>query len=275
MVSISIGKGQGLTQGLKAYAQYLGYDVSKITSQNWNDTITRLEYIQRDREADNKPSVFSTDNTKSGWQGKMVVKEGNIDFTDAEMESLLASMGLQTKAEGYESWATYASKEPMLDHGSFKLNKDGNKDTDAYLEELEQVSKDYIEIYDENKDGKIDFDEFTIYKNDWFKVFNKNASEQQVKTENEKFERIFNHLNVDNEKDSKDSLDTREIMNFFFCTDSMNPDNQKYDGYVSNDEYNIMMDFLTEKHTKDGDNSDIIQGFLNRHFDKYFKNYKK
>lgn len=272
MISITIGRGQGITHGLKAYAQYLGYDVSKITPENWNETIKRLEYIQRDRESAKQESIYSTDTTKSGWQGKMVVNEGKINFTDGEFESLVVSMGLQNKAEAFETWSTNSSIEPLINHGSLKINKDGNTDTNVYNKELEQLAKDYIKIYDENHDKKIDFDEFMIYKEEWYKSFHKTATEQQVNESQEGFKRVFNHLNIDNENDSKNFLDVREIMNYFNTMDAFNKDKQS-DGYISELEFTLMDEMLKEKHTKQNDYSDIVQGYLNRNF-SIFKNYK-
>lgn len=271
MVSISIGKGQGLTQGLQAYAKAQGYDTSKITKENWENTITKLEYIQRDRKEENQASIYSTDSTKSGWQGKMVVQEGAIEFSDGEMEALLATMGLKTKAEGYEAWTVAVAKDPVKQHGSFKLNKDGNTDSEVFNKELETLANDYISLYDKDGDGKISYKEFENYE-----VAQTNKAEPKL--DRIAFEKAkatlkytFNRLNVDNEKKSKDLLDVKEIMNYFMSMSSLDDKNFATDGYVSQKEYVMMMSALADTSEAEGSQGSLIAGFLKRNFENLFK----
>lgn len=284
MVSISIGKGQGLTHGLKTYAESLGYDTSKISQQNWNDTITKLEYIQRDRADENKNSIYSTDTTKSGWQGKMVVQEGNVEFTDGEMESLLTSMGLQTKAKGYENWLVKVAKTPEQNHGTFKINPDGNTDNNVFMKELEKMSTDFISLYDKDKDGKISFNEYKKYEVELTKKEEPDLDKSDLNKAMKTLEYVFNRINVDNEKDSKNKLDLREIMNFFMSMSSLEDKNYVTDGYISQGELIKMQSALTDmkpENSKDKQGNEIksqgklIGDFLKRNFNNLFKNYKK
>ena len=279
MVSISISKGQGLTQGLKAYAEAKGYDTSKISKQNWESTISRLEEIQASRVNNKQNSIYTDDANKSGWQGKMVVNQGNVEFSDAEVQSLFASMGLQTSAQGYENW-TVAVDKTLASNPSALLTEKGQNnsvgtvkmfsykqgDAPSYFEQLGKFASDYVDIMDENKDGIISKTEFFKYENAQTKKEAKDINAQDLEQALKSAEVIFNRLNINNKSDSKDALDKTEIANFFFTMDKT--PGGLADGEISVDNYLSFMTCISDeaKYDNDGKKSAgmLIIEFLNQ-----------
>lgn len=259
MVSISIANGQGLTQGLKAYAEAQGYDTSKISKQNWESTISRLEEIQASRAKNNQNSIYTDYANKSGWQGKMVVNQGNVEFSDAEVQSLFASMGLQTSAQGYENWTVAVDKTLASNPSALLTEKGQNKtvgtvkmfsykqgDAASYFEQLGKFAGDYVAIMDENNDGKISKSEFFKYEEaQTRKEGTKPVNEQDLAQALKSAEVIFNRLNINDKSDSKDALDKTEIANFFFTMDKT-PDGLA-EGEISFDNYFSFMASISDE----------------------------
>ena len=94
--SLNIQKGQGLTQALQSYVKSnKDYDISggSIDKTEWNATIAELGKIQEERKANNKTSIFTK---QSG--NNMIVKQGQVDLSEDEMNRLLSKMGVSKKA---------------------------------------------------------------------------------------------------------------------------------------------------------------------------------
>lgn len=286
MVSIQVSKGQGLTQALQTYAKNNGYDISGIDKKDWENTIFKLEKIQDSREKNNETSIYTKVETTKPYADKLV-HEGNIEFSDAELQSLLQAMGLETKADAYENWNTAVSKKVEEKHGDFQLKSDDSHDENAYNNDLAELATDYIKKYDTNDDGKISYDEFEAYEVKHTKDNAENESEADADIEAAKasLKTIFNHLNVDTES-SKDNLDKEEIMNYFFSMDSLDSEKYTADGYVSQNSYIKMQNALAddenvEQKDKDGNvikkddrQGNMIFEFLKRNYNKDFKKLK-
>lgn len=94
MVSIDINAKQGLTQALRDYANknnLKAADGSGITQIEWDATIAKLKSIQ-DSRANAQPqgaSIFKTDVN--------IVKQGKVEFSDAEFKEILTAMGLSSE----------------------------------------------------------------------------------------------------------------------------------------------------------------------------------
>jgi len=104
-IAINITAPKGLTQGLKAYVESLkDVDISggKIDANEWDATIHELANIQAERLAGKNPSIFSggseNGSEKGHWHNNMIVQEGQVQFSEAEMGRLLATMGVTKKA---------------------------------------------------------------------------------------------------------------------------------------------------------------------------------
>ena len=314
--SVHIAKGQGLTQALKSYAQQNGYDVSRISKQNWTNTINELETIQKSREENNLNSIYTEVNSSKPY-GNMLVKEGNIEFSEGEMQSLFTAMGLQlktetpaadtvqtepeaaqnnpetvtaepeiaeaepaevetpanpavedseTKADKYESWTTDISLGEKDDSNVFQFKSDDSHDADSYNKDLAKLAEEYIEKYDTDGDGEISFDEFKKYE--LSQIAGDNIDEKSLKSAEKTLKTTFKNLNVETEE-TKDTLDKREIMNFFFSTDSLDSDDFAADGSVSGKSYKMMSNALADN----GSDGKTIKGFLSRNFQAFFKNF--
>jgi len=86
---ITIGKGQGITQALKAMVEKNKLQLSdgNISKAEWNETVKVLDEIQANRKANNQASIFS--------KGYLVHENDNIDFTEDEMNMLYKAMGVK------------------------------------------------------------------------------------------------------------------------------------------------------------------------------------
>ena len=272
MVSIQVSKGQGLTQALKTYADSQGYDVSGIKKQNWLDTISKLEHIQKSRE-DNKQDSIYTEIQSSKPYGNMLVHEGNIEFSDAEIQSLFQTMGLETKTSAYENWTVAVAQDAKGEHGNFQIKSDDSHDEASYNKDLAGFADEYIASYDTNKDGKISYDEFAEFEVKQVKDNAPEIDEESLEEAKKTLKTTFSHIDVDKES-SKDALDKEEIMNFFFSMDSLN-DNTVADGYISKKEYISMNNALADDSKGEDSQGNIIFNFLKRNYEAYFKKLKQ
>jgi len=271
MVSIHVSKGQGLTQALKTYAEAKGYDVSGIQKQNWTDTISKLEYIQKSRKDNNQNSIYTEVKTNKAY-GDKLVHEGDIEFSDAEVQSLFTTMGLETKSSAYENWTVAVAKDAQNEHGDFQLKSDNSHDETSYNQDLAAFSEEYIKNYDENKDGVISYDEFEKFELAQTKENNEDIDEAALDEAKKGLKTTFEHINVDNDS-SKNTLDKKEIMNYFFSMDSNN-DNTTADGYISQKEYISMNSALADDSKDENSQGNIIFNFLKRNYEHYFKDMK-
>ncbi|MCM1264668.1 MAG: hypothetical protein NC200_00590 [Candidatus Gastranaerophilales bacterium] len=268
MVSIQISKGQGLTQALKSYAESKGYDTSKITKENWMDTIGNLEKIQSDHKENEQNSIY-TDVKTSKPYGNMLVHEGNVEFSEGEIQTLFASMGLETKGSAFNKWTVSVSKNPEAEYNNFRVanNFPENPDVGDFVE----LTRSYIKEYDQDGDGAINFDE--LYAKEVQLAKDNNAdipTEDTVRT-------LFDRLNISNENESKDKLMEKEIFNYFYAMDNLNIKNLnddagefKSDGVITKAEYMTMALSLADTSTEEKSNGSYIAKFLKDTYNKLF-----
>lgn len=289
MTTVHVSKGQGLTQALKSYAMNNGYDVSGIKKQDWLNTIDRLEHIQKSRE-ENRISILETEKNPDINQvmdyalyelpdiytevktnkpyGNMRVYEGDIEFTDAELHSLLNSMGLETKSEAYENWTisvvnNYENGD--VGCGNFQLKSDSSHDAESYNKDLADFADEYIKNYDNNGDGEISFDEFMAFETKQTTENIENIDQEVFNEVKNLLKPVFTHLNVDTES-SKDTIDKKEVMNFMLSMDALDDDkNYTADGYIQPATFSLMNALLAD----DGVNGKKISNFLSENYNTY------
>lgn len=90
---VTIGKGQGITQALKALVEKNKMKLSDggISKAEWNATVKVLDDIQANRKANNQKSIFGN--------GYVVHSGDNIDFTEDEMTKIYKAMGVEISDE--------------------------------------------------------------------------------------------------------------------------------------------------------------------------------
>jgi len=262
MTTGAIGS-SGFRQLLANFAQSIGYDASKIsqmTETDWQNTKTRLEYIQKDRTENNLNSIYdASGNLVTGSDGLPQLKNG-------EWQSVFVSMGLQNKAEGYEKWNLGIRMSPTTDFGSYKVNKDGNTDPNAYNAELSQMARDYIKLYDLNGDGKISVMEFMGYEYSQGKTHG--LSDKEIMSQMGGVMNTFVKLDINDSGDSQKALDEREITNFFFTMDSLDStlkNNKNPLGNITQDEYMTMITELAKQPSQND-----IAFLLRDHYQRLF-----
>lgn len=173
------------------------------------------------------------------------------------------------KGQEFVLWSAKVAKNDSSAEEKFRINRKGNTDPQEYHNLINQLSKDYIALMDTNKDGAVSFDEFVKFNVDNFKKDHQ-VTDNQVQQITAELKQNYDKLNIDNENDSKDKLDEREIMSFFFTMDTNN-DNMVSDGFISKNEL-IDTDIML------GDNSKVGKLFkkcLDTNYFEIFKNYKK
>ena len=271
MVSIQIGKGQGLTQALKSYAESKGYDVSNISKQNWVDTISTLEQIQADHKENNQNSIY-TDVKSDKQYGNMLVHEGTVDFSDGEIQSLFNKMGLETKGSAFNNWTVSVSKDPEAKYNNFRVAKNFPENPD--IGDFVELTRSYIKEYDQDNDGAINFDE--LYAKE-VKLAKDNGAKEPSK---ETVKLLFDRLNISNENESKDKLMEKEIHNYFYAKDNLNikdldsepegDESFKSDGVITQAEYTTMALSLADTSTEEKSNGSNITKFLKDTYNKLF-----
>lgn len=268
MVSIQVAKGQGLTQALKSYAESKGYDVSNISKQNWVDTIGKLEKIQSDRKENNLDSIYTEVKSNKPYSN-MLVHEGNIEFSEGEVQSLFVTMGLETKGSAFNNWTVSVSKDPEAENNDFRVadNFPENPDVGDFVE----LTRSYIKEYDEDGDGAINFNE--LYNKE-VKIAQDNDAEAPSE---ETVKLLFDRLNINNEGDSKDKLMEKEVFNYFYSMDNLNiknlndgSDELESDGVITKAEYMTMALSLADDSKEENSNGSYITKFLKDTYKKLF-----
>jgi hypothetical protein len=262
MVSIQVSKGQGLTQAFKSYAQQQGYDVSKITNKNWADTINEFKDIQTRRNSNNQPAIYSGSN--------MTIHEGNINFSEGEIQNIFVAMGLETKGSAFNNWTVSVSNDPEAKNNDFVIAKEV-KDDEANLIGFVDTTRSYIKEYDTDGDGAISFDE--LYAKE-VKIAEDNDA---IAPDKETVKLLFDRLDVKKDGISKNVLTEKEIFNYFYAMDRLNvnnidevPDEVKADGVITQAEYMTMAISLADKSTKKGNNGEFIATFLRNTYNQLF-----
>ena len=118
-------------------------------------------------------------------------------------------------------------------------------DASSYFEQLGKFAGDYVDIMDENKDGKISKSEFFKYETAQTKKEVKDINAKDYAQALKSAEVIFNRLNINDKSDSKDALDKTEIANFFFTMDKT-PDGLA-EGEISFDNYFSFMASISDE----------------------------
>ncbi|MBO6272414.1 hypothetical protein J6O48_06510 [bacterium] len=184
----------------------------------------------------------------------------------------------QNHAHKFEDWTIQVDKGQKDAAPQFRINREGNTDVNKYNKILNQLSKDYIAMMDENDDGKVSYDEFEKFHKDEFKDNLGDIPEGSL----EYLKNLFTILNLDNENDSKDNLDVREIMNMFhtmdgtdaeFLNDTTYTKKMNIDGLISQNEYETFTEILSK--FEDNDQSFNLFRGLKLNFEYIFKNYKE
>ena len=176
-------------------------------------------------------------------------------------------------AQKWQDWTVAIAKAPYGEHEDFRINPKGNTDVAVFQKELEKLSDEFIKQYDTDNDNMISYEEFEKYEEAQLRENMKDVDEATLSSAKQALFRTFEHLNVDNENNSKFKLDIREIMNYFHTMDAFNKD-RTVDGSVSPTEYRLMTKWLGEMHTKSGDHSNLLDMYLQGNFNVY-KNYQK
>ena len=157
----------------------------------------------------------------------------------------------QNSAEKFENWTVKVSKQdPDTEESIDILDREQVKTFKDYKSELEKFSKDYIAIIDKDDDGKISYDEFEKHNIEQAKDSLPDITEEQLEEYKETLKTIYSRLNIDNEDSSKDNLDIREVMNYFFTMDSTNLEdggNGKVNGNITKYEYEASTYLLSNK----------------------------
>ena len=93
-------------------------------------------------------------------------------------------------------------------------------------------------------------------------LFTDNLSEDDNQILQDTAKNIFNKINVDNEGNSKDKLDLREVMNFFFTMDAAN---EEYAIAMRKDEVELLqkVNEALKKIKENGTYDEIIDKYLN------------
>ena len=175
----------------------------------------------------------------------------------------------EDKVEDYENWTVNVAKDEKNAPSVFQI-KDENTHTEAeYNTDLMHFAKEYVERYDSDGNGQISMDEFVEkeVEQTMANIDKDNLDEEALNAAKENLKLVFSRLNVDKNA-SKDGLDEKEIMNYFFSMDSMN-DNFSADGSISKEEYIDMTLLLADTHT-----SGSIEKYLKANYDAFFKDYK-
>lgn len=173
----------------------------------------------------------------------------------------------KTKAQKFSDWTDAVARNSFYAEPLFKLKSDTTSNQEEYMKDLENISEEYINMYDSDKDGKIAFDEFLDFeiKNAESKIGNINDSDKEELKN--KLMLIYSRLNVNDKGDSKSNLTKEEVMNMFITMDSSNGDGT-YNGTISQYEYLSSAIALADS-SKDSDSRG------NKYSDKLKQNYKE
>ena len=175
----------------------------------------------------------------------------------------------EDNVENYENWTVQVAKDEQNAESVFQI-KDENTHTEAeYNDDLMHFAKEYIERYDSDGNGQISMDEFVEkeVEQTMANIDKDELDEEALEAAKAQLKTVFDRLNVD-KNTSKDGLDEKEIMNYFFSMDSMN-DEFTADGSISKEEYIDMTLLLGGTQT-----SGSIEEYLKRNYNAYFKDYK-
>lgn len=173
------------------------------------------------------------------------------------------------KARAFESWSVKTDKNEPTDK-RFKLTDNNVLTEENYNSSLKQLSEDYIKMFDEDGDKKISYDEFLNFNIKELRQNNPDITDEEIKQMEPSLRTIYSRLNVNNDKESKDKLDTGEIMNYFYSMDSNNDNNMTADGYVTQNEY-VETSIMLSDETDIGDK---FSKYLKNNYEQFYKKYK-
>ena len=169
---------------------------------------------------------------------------------------------LRNNAEKFEAWTIKVGKQDASAAGNIDLF---DKDTD-YMKGLEEFSEDYIKIIDTDDDKKISYDEFEKFNIEQAKDNLEGLSEKDIEYYKQILRNAYTNLNVNNGDDSKDTLDIKEVMNYFSLMDKANGD-QSSNGNVSQYEYETTTRLLSTK----PDEKNKYTQYVKDNYNKLFK----
>lgn len=307
--SLNIKKGQGLTQALQSYVKSnKDYDISGgVDKTQWNATIAELGKIQEERKANNKNSIFTGGSENGNWNKNMQTKEGQVDFSEDEMNRLLSKMGVKNKK--FDNWCTDCAKSIDIENSTkdkdvythdvkdfdmvgdeFRndINKNGGKNAQQiYKTKALKTADDEIALYDKDGDGKIDINEMKAKdgKIDLAELSEKDrkdyeaqfgASDAQMQEMHEfTSENTLKYIDLNG--DGK--IDNKEYAAYLNAMDSNN-DKTLSDGRITRDEFSRTGEYANDyaigkykekKHEKQT-KSEIEAGSFRGRMLGYFKN---
>lgn len=171
--------------------------------------------------------------------------------------------------KAFAAWSVKVDKNDPTAAEKFRVNRQGNTDPKEYFSLINKLSKEYIALMDTDKDGAVSFDEFVKFNVDEAKQ-NSNITDAQIKQMTPDLKKVYDKLNIFNGEGSKDKIDEREMMAFFFTMDTNN-DNLNSDGFISKNEY-IDSNIMLRDNSKVGQ---LFQKCLLTNYVGMFQNYKK
>ena len=171
--------------------------------------------------------------------------------------------------KSFAAWSVKVDKNDPTAAEKFRVNRQGNTDPKEYFNLLNKLSKEYIALMDTDKDGAVSFDEFLKFNVDEAKQ-NSDITYAQIKQMTPELKKIYDKLNIFNGEGSKDKIDEREMMAFFFAMDTNN-DDLKSDGFISKTEY-IDTNIMLSDNSKVGQ---VFEKYFRTNYFELFHNYKK
>lgn len=163
----------------------------------------------------------------------------------------MAIFGLfKNRADKWQDWTTNVATGSKNAKSGFNISKEQDSNSSVFMKDLEKISKQYINQYDSDGDGKISYEEFEKYEVNQLKSKNKNIDENTLQNALKDLKILYANLNQDNKGDSKAKLDKGEVMNMFYTMSGSNgyADNGKemqVGGYISQYEYKHFTEALS------------------------------
>ena len=141
-------------------------------------------------------------------------------------------------AQRFRKWAAEVDTGPEKAEKGFKIPYEN---ADDYAKSLQQMASEYIEMIDDNGDGKLSYDEFEKFNKAEVKDHIGKVDKKDMEKALAGLRQIYDALNVNNEGDSEGNLDQKEVMNYLYSMDNVTSiDKGNFNqsaGYISQYEY--------------------------------------
>lgn len=173
------------------------------------------------------------------------------------------------KAEKFEAWSVKVDTDNPRAKNSYNFVNKDNFNIYDYTANLKELASDYIEMIDIDGDNKISYDEFQKYNQDELKKYHPEISKEEIEALMPQLKNIYSKLNIDNDSNSKDNLDYREIMNYFYSMDTNNDNNMSADGKITKEEY-LATSFILADNSNAGKK---FSNYMTNNYKSFFKNF--